>query len=568
MKNRLFSILSLLLCGCFTLNAQEKDLRFDNSKFSEQTLVMYDGTQVKYRAYEGIFYVTNVEDSAYQTLNIYVPEQSIGKHKGIPVFLRTYVGGYMAAKAAPPSKDDATGRALLEGYVVCIPGTRGSNSVVRSKGVSIYTGRAPNTLLDLKAAVRYLKYNDEAIEGDANMIITDGTSAGGAMSSLLGATGNHPAFDKLLDAMGAAKATDDVFASVCYCPITDLDHADMAYEWLYSCTNDSIRDLSKELKQISEELSAQYPSYINSLKLTAPQDMRFVKKGDLITSANYMDYLKSWLILSFQKAKNEGIFLPDNMGIVLNEKKFPMMNAANGGRRNADARGNDSDNDGRNMRRGRGDFSGERPPMMGGGGDFGGGRPPMGRDNGFEQGGNANSNPRNNRRNSKDNPMFMQQNQGEFVIDIDMNKYLNYVASTQQLKNPPAFDSKGVTKNSAASAENNVFGDEYGNSANFTQYSIMKAQGNQTRSNDKVAQMVYLYNPMNFIGNKSATNAPNWYIRHGARDRDTGFQISINLATKLLNNGKNVDFALPYNRPHSGDYNLDYLFSWIKTIIK
>ena len=136
------------------------------------------------------------------------------------------------------------------------------------------------------------------------------------------------------------------------------------------------------------------------------------------------------------------------------------------------------------------------------------------------------------------------------------------------MKNPPAFDSKGVTKNSAASAENNVFGDEYGNSANFTQYSIMKAQGNQTRSNDKVAQMVYLYNPMNFIGNKSATNAPNWYIRHGARDRDTGFQISINLATKLLNNDKNVDFALPYNRPHSGDYNLDDLFSWIKTIIK
>ena len=23
------------------------------------------------------------------------------------------------------------------------------------------------------------------------------------------------------------------FHSVCYCPITDLDHADMAYEWLY-----------------------------------------------------------------------------------------------------------------------------------------------------------------------------------------------------------------------------------------------------------------------------------------------------------------------------------------------
>ena len=54
-----------------------------------------------------------------------------------------------------------------------------------------------------------------------------------ALASLLGATGNHPAYAPLLKAMGAADERDDVFASVCYCPITDLDHADMAYEWLY-----------------------------------------------------------------------------------------------------------------------------------------------------------------------------------------------------------------------------------------------------------------------------------------------------------------------------------------------
>ena len=46
---------------------------------------------------------------------------------------------------------------------------------------------------------------------------------------------------------------------------------------------------------------------------------------------------------------------------------------------------------------------------------------------------------------------------------------------------------------------------------------------------------------------------PHWYIRHGARDRDTAFSVSINLATKLQNSGKNVNFKLPWNRPHSGD---------------
>ncbi|MDE6231705.1 MAG: hypothetical protein K2M37_08825 [Muribaculaceae bacterium] len=41
-----------------------------------------------------------------------------------------------------------------------------------------------------------------------------------------------------------------------------------------------------------------------------------------------------------------------------------------------------------------------------------------------------------------------------------------------------------------------------------------------------------------------------------------------NLATKLKNAGDDVDFSLPWNRPHSGDYNLDDLLSWIKNAMK
>ena len=50
------------------------------------------------------------------------------------------------------------------------------------------------------------------------------------MSALMGATGNNPEYAGMLKAMGAADERDDVFASVCYCPIIDLEHADMAYE--------------------------------------------------------------------------------------------------------------------------------------------------------------------------------------------------------------------------------------------------------------------------------------------------------------------------------------------------
>ncbi|MGL5894442.1 MAG: alpha/beta hydrolase, partial [Bacteroidales bacterium] len=62
--------------------------------------------------------------------------------------------------------------------------------------------------------------------------------------------------------------------------------------------------------------------------------------------------------------------------------------------------------------------------------------------------------------------------------------------------------------------------------------------------------------------------AKHWYIRHGARDRDISFVMPINLATKLQNAGMNVNFALPWNRPHSGDYNLDDLFRWIDMVLE
>lgn len=93
--------------------------------------------------------------------------------------------------AKSPSATDATGRALKEGYVVCIPGSRGANSTITRDGKTIYTGIAPNGLLDLKAAIRYLRYNDNVIPGSAERIITNDTSAGGAMSALMGYTGDR-----------------------------------------------------------------------------------------------------------------------------------------------------------------------------------------------------------------------------------------------------------------------------------------------------------------------------------------------------------------------------------------
>ena len=530
-------IFAFLVGACLSMEAlAQSALTFDANAGVKSKMTVYDGTEVSYTAYERLFYVTNVEDSTYQFLNVYVPE---GATQQTPIFLRTYVGGYMASPAAQPQAGDATGRALKEGYVVVIPGTRGRNSSVVAdkayakahkgikKGKTIYTGRAPKAILDLKEAIRYLRHFDKQMPGDAEHIITDGTSAGGAMSALMGATGNNPEYAELLKAMGAADERDDVFASVCYCPIIDLEHADMAYEWLFQQT-DSRQALDDLHKGYTKELAAMFPAYLASLNLRKPD-------GTPLTADNYLDYIKSEIIRAAQIAKNAGADIPDSLGFMFSSSAGGMFAAPINGRSSEShpsLLGNDR------VATDIGKANGGVRPQMQGGQRPQGMRPMRGGMGGKQV--------------------------GEYITGLDMKKYLDYVVSTQALKGVPAFDSKIEGVNNA-SGENEEFGDRTGSSVNFTDFT---AQKNNTTISDAIRQNVRLMNPMTFIGDGKTTVAPHWYIRHGARDRDTAFPIPINFATKLQNAGKDVNFLLAWNRPHSGDYALDELFQWIAEITK
>lgn len=506
MRKSIFIVLALACFACAWAETNPSKLQFDPAKGEPRTMTMLDGSTVNYVAYERLYYVTNVEDSMYQYLNVYVPETAGSKS---PILLRTYVGGYMASRAGIPQVGDASGRALKEGMVVVIPGTRGRNSSVivpkndkkagLKKGDKVFTGRAPNAILDLKAAIRYIRYFDDEIPGDAERIITDGTSAGGAMSSLMGATGNHPDYEPLLQAMGAAPARDDVFASVCYCPIIDLDHADMAYEWLYNGT-DSRQNGDLDVLAVSDELKAQFPAYIESLNLRTTD-------GTPLTADNYLDYIKKELIRSAQIAKNAGAEIPDSLGFTFSEE------------------------------------AGFGAPPINGGVDSPAGKAPIG-----------------GQRRAMAPPAGGRKQVGDYILDLDMAKYLNYVVSTQALKTAPAFDTQGVA-GQRGSGENEEFGDWTGSSVNFTDYGAMKAG---TTLTPDIKRNVRMMNPMNYIGDENSSVAQYWYIRHGSRDRDTSFPVPINLALKLENAGKSVDFLLAWNRPHSGDYALDEMFKWIK----
>lgn len=460
-----------------TYSQSKISLQFDPSKFVAQSQEL-NGKTIKVRAYEKIVYVANPVDTAYQVMNIYIPEEYFngGSISGYtaqtaPLFFPNRVGGYMPAlpatfKASPqrgpmPGSNQVSSvlMALSKGYVVASAGARGRISP---------QGKAPAGIVDLKAAIRYLKANDATIPGDANKIISNGTSAGGAMSTLLGATGNHPDYELYLKALGAANADDGIFAVSAYCPIINLENADMAYEWQLNKIHafkfrGKEGTLDAEALKVSDELKNAFPKYVNRLNLkdNAGRKLELNAQGE----GSFKEYVKSFLAASAQKALTTGV-----------------------------------------------DVS-----------KYG----------------------------------FLQIKDGK-VQAVDFDGYMTYL---ERMKTPPAFDALDNT-----SPENQLFGSATVDKRHFTPFALHYAPN--TLSSMADAQQIKMMNPMNYIGAKGAKTSKYWRVRHGGKDKDTGFAIPVLLATALKNKGFTIDFSLPWDVPHSGDYDLTDLFNWMDGICK
>ena len=317
----------------------ENKLRFDASKYEVKKITL-EGRAVEYRAFEHICYCEKPVDDI-QKLNIFVPEayyenKSINGYtlKTAPIFMPNTVGGYMEGAADEPGKNflgiiNATFRALEHGYVVASPGIRGRNTGMATSEFFVggnvkdenkkdgkLVGRAPSLIVDMKAAIRYLRLNRDLVPGDVEKIITSGTSAGGALSALTGATGNALDYEPYLEAIGAAKERDDIFAANCYCPIHNLENADAAYEWLFNKEHTAHMmkfeekdgkvemhpmelELSEEQIKISYELKQLFPDYLNSLKLK--DDSGNTLSLDKDGNGSFKDYVLSFVTKSAEK---------------------------------------------------------------------------------------------------------------------------------------------------------------------------------------------------------------------------------------------------------------------------
>ena len=316
-------------------------LRFNPDKYTVHTIER-DGLRLTYRAFDDIAYVEHPADDAFQRLNVYVPEafydgETINGY-GLgtaPVFMPNTVGGYMPGPREAPGPDfmgktNATFHALLHGYVVVSTGVRG-RGMKDADGRNI--GVAPADICDLKAAVRFIRHNADIFPGNAERIISNGTSAGGAMSALQGITGNHPDYGPYLKAMGAADERDDVFASSCYCPITNLDHADMAYEWEFNGLNDFHRfrmlpptesgqppifepwegEMDEARQTISDELKTMFPQYLNSLNLHDAEGTPMTLNAD--GTGSFVQHIETHVLASAQRALDNGEALADDAAV-------------------------------------------------------------------------------------------------------------------------------------------------------------------------------------------------------------------------------------------------------------
>lgn len=272
------------------------------------TLETIDPTKWSYKADDDVYYQTGISycanpaDASYETLAIFVPgaymnatDNGDGTYtceinedaeingytaETAPIVMPINTPGY-SAQAALTDYTDVSDY-MAAGFIYVHAGCRG-----RDAG-------APAGVTDLKAAIRYIRYSDEGVPGDAESIFTFGMSGGGAQSSVVGATGDSSLYDAYLEEIGAVEGVSDaVLGSMCWCPITNLDTADEAYEWMMGSTRS---DLSDEEQAISDALAEAFADYINEAGFTDADGNALTLEASedgIYQAGSYYNYMKS-----------------------------------------------------------------------------------------------------------------------------------------------------------------------------------------------------------------------------------------------------------------------------------
>ena len=535
----------------------------------------------------GRSYAATPQAPDYQTLGIFVPAKYLTATKNpdgvtytatvnpsgsvggftaatAPIVLPVDTPGYAAQKPPTSYSYNAVSAYLKAGFVYVWAGMRGKDSNSTS-----YTGNAPWGVTDLKAAVRFLRYNASQIPGSKDRMFVFGMSGGGAQTTIMGASGDSALYTPYLQAIGAATTgpagetlSDAVAGAMAWCPITTMDSADAAYEWnMGQFSASGTRAAGTWTAAYSTDLAKEFPSYLNALGLKDASGKKLALESSatgIALSGSYYDHLVG--------------VIEESLNNFVADTTFPYTPSSGG----------------------MGGPGGGMP----GGGMPGGGAPPSGT-TGPAQGGSTTSST--------------YATIEDYISSLNVSgPWVTYDAATKKAKvaslqgfvtsqkspskSVGAFDgpSRGVGENVVfglgttalhfdATAEK-VIAANAARYAGLTGWQSAYAATEYTSDLAKkdavgvdVPTRVNMYNPMYYLcdqyaGYQKSKVAPYWRIRTGIKQGDTANTVEVNLALALASYGvKAVDFATVWGQAHvkaerTGDATTNFVNWVIKTL--
>ena len=516
------------------------NLDFDDAITRELTAIV-DGQEMKVTQYEDVYIPEpSITD---QRISIYVPE---GATADSPIVLCVNNSGWMAngySARTKVSKDDPenpmeylsnddndkVGAILSRNFVLVSYGCRSRNNEAVD---GVYDGHSPAVITDTKAVIRYLRHNaDKLPAGNTDRIVITGTSGGGALSTVIAASGNSSDYFESLYAIGAAGVEQDadgaytstlddsIFAVIAYCPITDLPNADAAYEWTYMDSRaalegldfntdpekDAIINYSLDAGTVNPEVSAYlaglYAEYVDGLGLA-------LDDGTPLTSENLKDAIAGLMEAEIAESVEE-------IGIEQMQADLDAMKS--------------------------GDYA----------------------------------------------DWLVLNEDGSYTYDVD--RHLTAVAHNNKLKVVCAFSNKGLPW--AATNEDSLFGTpdvEYsafeawswdndsveGNGCGLDDTGLTWAEYMETEEGQALALQMRMTNAVAYLndrdgGDAAGAKAANWYVRYGMIDRDSSFAVETILRYSIMGNAdiENASFEFAWLQPHKGDYDVQEAYAWLDDIL-
>lgn len=535
----------------------------------------------------GIVYCEKPADESYENLAIFVPgDYMTGEENDDDTYTCTLnseanVNGYTSVTAPiilPIETPGYAAQAALTEYTSLTDYTD-AGFVYVHEGCRGRDAGAPAGVTDIKAAIRYIRYNEGVIAGNMDRIFVFGMSGGGAQSAIVGATGDSDLYTPYLEEIGAVSGVSDaVLGSMDWCPITNLECADEAYEWMMGPTRS---DLSEDDQAVSDSLAVKFAEYINNESIKDPNGNILVleeSSDGFYQSGTYYNYIKG--------------IIEESLNNFLSDTEFPY---------DADASTGDDGGPAGGFTFG-GDFGGEMgggaptgdKEIKTGGGDMNG-LPTEAADTTAEADtAEATDVTEETNYAAVDDISRTETTAGVTIsgvydtvqdyIDVlnSENEWVIYDETTNTATITSIEDFvvalKPVSKElgafdqlDASQGENELFGYGDGTGRHFDSmlFDIVKELGNEYSSDfesdfamtdelgNSPIQRLNMYSPMYFLmdsedGYGNSTPAKYWRIRTGLFQSDTSLTTEVNLALALYNNPdvESVDFATVWGMEH------------------